>query len=478
MIQSFLYGLCLDYFEERMSFSGEQFILVRDVVRELTDHVFDFDRVTREGRDRFSLYVRTEGNEDNPLPIQKCSQGTSSVIAMFGLIYDYLKSLEPSGVSEIRKRRGIVIIDEVDAHLHPVWQQKILTLLRDRFPRVQFIVTAHNPIVIAGCLEDEVSVLRRTSAEGFSLVQFPNDFIGWAPEDIYRKVFDIEGPDIIFTRLDALRPFKGQLRKEADDLASKSNRSSDEERSLQKLEEQLLYIDKIEDARAKRLTQDDLERENEVLRIRYKVRVQLRRRESLTNSVMLGNRKNDASPDDNSNAGCYRGGRNYRGFRITASPPTLTQTLRDSTMNTSTMNDDTLNILLTLYCNYSKREIEETDGKRVLDGFGVQNRHQLTQIPGYNDVYRFVSECASIVETLSRYPEPGEQLRASLRTLRGMVDNGTARRDPMRFKTVKNLVEGRLGKGWPAPEQDLYDKKKEILEWRTFSSLILIAMPQ
>jgi hypothetical protein len=122
MIQSFLYGLCLDYFEEGMRFKGEQFGLVRDVVRELTDQVFDFDRVIREGRDSFSLYVRTEGNSDNPLPIQECSQGTLSVIAMFGLIYDFLKSLEPGMVSSITDRQGIVVVDEVDAHLHPVWQ--------------------------------------------------------------------------------------------------------------------------------------------------------------------------------------------------------------------------------------------------------------------------------------------------------------------------------------------------------------------
>ena len=148
--KAFLYGLCLDYFEDDLSFRGEQFVLVRDVVRELTDQIFDFDQVAREGRDRFTLYVRTEGNEENSLPIQKCSQGTSSVIAMFGLIHEYLKSLKHKGTHEINQRRGIVVIDEVDAHLHPLWQQKIVILLRDRFPRVQFILTAHNPIVVAG----------------------------------------------------------------------------------------------------------------------------------------------------------------------------------------------------------------------------------------------------------------------------------------------------------------------------------------
>jgi ABC-type multidrug transport system ATPase subunit len=265
MMQGFLYGLCLDYFEEGLSFRGEQFSLVRDVVRELTDQAFDFDRVAREGRDRFTLYVRTEGNEENPLPIQKCSQGTSSVIAMFGLIYDYLKSLRHDEAPEVRQRRGLVVIDEADAHLHPVWQQKIVTLLRDWFPRVQFILTAHNPIVVAGCREDEVCVLRKNTGYGFSLVQFPNDFIGWQTEEIYRKVFDIENPDISFTRLDAMRPFKERFRAEAAELASKATRSADQERSLQTLEEQILYIENAEHTRARRLTQEELERENKTL---------------------------------------------------------------------------------------------------------------------------------------------------------------------------------------------------------------------
>jgi predicted ATP-binding protein involved in virulence len=265
MIQGFLYGLCLDYFQREFSFEGEQFNLVRGVVRELTDQCFEFDRVAREGRDRFTLYVRTEGNESNPLPIQKASQGTISVIAMFGLIYDFLKSLQSETVPEVCKRSGIVIIDEVDAHLHPVWQQKIVSLLRNSFPRVQFIITAHNPIAVAGCLEDEVSVLRKNSDHGFSLFQFPNDFVGWQAEDIYRKVFGIENPDESFALYDAMRPFKAQLEQQAVGLASRFARNRDEDRSLSEIEDKLLYIERVEQARSQRLTQEELERENRTL---------------------------------------------------------------------------------------------------------------------------------------------------------------------------------------------------------------------
>lgn len=43
---------------------------------------------------------------------------------------------------------GIVLIDEIDLHLHPQWQRVILPKLREHFPRVQFVITTHSPLVL------------------------------------------------------------------------------------------------------------------------------------------------------------------------------------------------------------------------------------------------------------------------------------------------------------------------------------------
>lgn len=48
-----------------------------------------------------------------------------------------------------QQTEGIVLIDEVDVHLHPKWQQTILSQLRDAFPCIQFIVTTHSPQVLS-----------------------------------------------------------------------------------------------------------------------------------------------------------------------------------------------------------------------------------------------------------------------------------------------------------------------------------------
>jgi hypothetical protein len=56
---------------------------------------------------------------------------------------------------------GIVLIDEIDAHLHPQWKMQIIDRLRSVFPRVQFIVTSHEPLTLRGLHAGEVAVLRR-----------------------------------------------------------------------------------------------------------------------------------------------------------------------------------------------------------------------------------------------------------------------------------------------------------------------------
>jgi energy-coupling factor transporter ATP-binding protein EcfA2 len=51
---------------------------------------------------------------------------------------------------------GIVLIDEIDEHLHPSWQKKLVPLLRKRFPDLQFVGTTHSPMAIVNCQADEL----------------------------------------------------------------------------------------------------------------------------------------------------------------------------------------------------------------------------------------------------------------------------------------------------------------------------------
>ncbi len=76
---------------------------------------------------------------------------------------------------------GIAIIDEVDLHLHPSWQQHILNDLRDTFPNVQFIVATHSPLVASATADATIFQLEEGTVTSKTL-------FGWLTEDVFRAM--------------------------------------------------------------------------------------------------------------------------------------------------------------------------------------------------------------------------------------------------------------------------------------------------
>jgi hypothetical protein len=230
VVGSLLWGLCIDYWEHGKTFDLPSFNLLRHVVRELTDETFEFDSIVRPGgQTGFEIYVRTEGL-DRPLLIQQASQGTLSVLTMFGVIQRFLRTIAAAAnpsydPQEALKQQAMVLIDEVDAHLHPVWQQKIRNLLTAAFPNVQFILSAHSPLVVAGCGPYEVSVMRRAGGR-FTIEQLPNDFVGASAQEIYRDIFEVEDVDEVFLRYstDKARGRVAEVEKRIDKLADREEK--------------------------------------------------------------------------------------------------------------------------------------------------------------------------------------------------------------------------------------------------------------
>jgi len=82
--------------------------------------------------------------------------------------------------------RGVVLIDELEQHLHPIWQQRILNLLKESFPKVQFIVTTHSPLVISGSNHTPIIILRNGHVLGKK-----ENVGGWLVEDIYIEIMGL-----------------------------------------------------------------------------------------------------------------------------------------------------------------------------------------------------------------------------------------------------------------------------------------------
>ena len=242
LIQNFLYELCIIYMDHGKSFESPIFDLLTEVVRELTDKEFEFDEIVAIGSAKFEIKVITEGNKKKPLNIQKASQGTLSVLSIFGLIYYYLKSIfHDTPEEELLKKPAIVFIDEVDAHLHPSWQQRIIGLLRKNFPNVQFVITAHSPLIVGGCYENEVAVLRK-GVNGFTIECFEEHFIGTSTSELYKKIFEIEDIDDTYlyyaTQLSLQKDNSARIKK----LESKETMVENEEKELNNLYKYNHYV--------------------------------------------------------------------------------------------------------------------------------------------------------------------------------------------------------------------------------------------
>ena len=65
----------------------------------------------------------------------------------------------------LRQSPGVVLIDELDVHLHPIWQRRVATDLKRTFEKIQFVCTSHSPQVIGEVRPEEVRLLRGEHAE-------------------------------------------------------------------------------------------------------------------------------------------------------------------------------------------------------------------------------------------------------------------------------------------------------------------------
>ncbi|HZH31879.1 MAG TPA: AAA family ATPase [Pyrinomonadaceae bacterium] len=111
------------------------------------------DRLLRNPRNKQKIEVAAFGTM---ITLEDLSDGYQSVVALTTDIMNVMRLRWPA--MEIAE--GIVLIDEIDAHLHPSWKMKIVQRLRTVFPRLQFLVTSHDPLTLRGLHAGEVVVMK------------------------------------------------------------------------------------------------------------------------------------------------------------------------------------------------------------------------------------------------------------------------------------------------------------------------------
>lgn len=124
---------------------------------------------------------------------------------------------------------AIVMVDEIDLHLHPKWQRSIMSYLSERFVNTQFIVTAHSPLVVQAATNANIVLLRR---EGDHVVidNNPLSVLGWRTDQILTSLFGLPSGRSVEIE---------ELQKQRRKILSKAKITKADKGKLKKIESQM-----------------------------------------------------------------------------------------------------------------------------------------------------------------------------------------------------------------------------------------------
>ncbi len=146
---------------------------------------------------------------DGDLPLNVLSQGTQSLIQwLVRLLIDMAEYYDYP--EDIEQRPGTLIVDEIDAHLHPSWQRRIIPTLTSHFPNLQVFCSTHSPLMLAGLKAGQVQLLDRDDDGKVTVSRNEQDIVAWSADEILRGFLDVQSPTDLetarnFERLQELR---------------------------------------------------------------------------------------------------------------------------------------------------------------------------------------------------------------------------------------------------------------------------------
>ena len=168
---------------------------------------------SNEDDDKLVRYGMGIGTADSilgePLYAGALSSGTQGTLLWIWALalkmahhYDWLEGWE--------EKPAILLIDEIENHLHPTWQRRVIPALLDHFPGLQIFATTHSPFVIAGLKAGQVHLLKRDENGVATATTNTEDVIGWTADEILRNMMGVEEPTDLLTieRSDRLRELR------------------------------------------------------------------------------------------------------------------------------------------------------------------------------------------------------------------------------------------------------------------------------
>ena len=91
-------------------------------------------------------------------------------------------------------KSAVLLIDEIENHLHPTWQRRVIPALLEHFPGLQIFAATHSPFVVAGCKAGQVHLLSRGEDGHIAMTTNTEDVIGWTVDEILRTMMGVDDP--------------------------------------------------------------------------------------------------------------------------------------------------------------------------------------------------------------------------------------------------------------------------------------------
>lgn len=162
----------------------------------------------RVDEDETGLFAKFK-TPDGELPLNCLSQGTQSTVQWLGqLLFNWAAFYEYA--EDFLERPATLMIDEIDAHLHPSWQRRIIPALTKHFATLQLFCSTHSPLMLAGLRAGQVQLLKRDEKGRVIVSRNESDIVGWSADEILRNFLDVPAPTDLqtvedMTRLQTLR---------------------------------------------------------------------------------------------------------------------------------------------------------------------------------------------------------------------------------------------------------------------------------
>jgi predicted ATP-binding protein involved in virulence len=177
----------MDYAEYKQKREIPEYRLFKEAVSALMMAMDDSNQLSHIS---YSTYFDdlVYGEPGHELPISYLSAGYQSIL-WITMDLAYRNTILNPTMQSIADAEGVVLIDEIDMHLHPKWQWRVVPALERVFPKVQFILATHSPFIISSCKNANIISINEAHE-----INYPSSAYAYAIQDVVELV---QGSDAV-----------------------------------------------------------------------------------------------------------------------------------------------------------------------------------------------------------------------------------------------------------------------------------------